>query len=64
MAFAIAGIIFVVTLIITVFVAFANGMSDAPGATVGSPLRILVIGTIIAVLVAASHYAHGFHISW
>ena len=62
LAFIIAGIVFVGTLVICAFIFFADMMSDAPSEP-GIPfLTPFIIGTIIAVLIAASHWLP--HLGW
>lgn len=55
-AFALAGIIFVVTVLICMFAAMANAMSDAVGQDGADVLSIFVIGTALALFVAACHF--------
>jgi hypothetical protein len=54
-AFIIAAIIEVVTILATVVYIFGTAMSDTTG-TNANPFPILIGGTVIAVLVAASHW--------
>lgn len=63
MSFIFAGIVFVGTLLACVLQLFAAGMSDAPSVD-GMPnvTGTLVTGTIIALLIAASHWLP--HIGW
>ena len=63
LAFILAGIIFVGTLVVSALMIFAAGMSDSPSASANVPvLSTFITGTIIAALVAASHWLP--HISW
>lgn len=63
MAFVLAGIVFVVTLLISSVLLFASGMSDSPSASADVPvLSTFITGTIIAILIAASHWLP--HFGW
>lgn len=58
MSFVVAAIIFVVTAVVSLLVAFGNMMSDAPGVNGGNPWPTLVGGTLLALVVASSHWWH------
>lgn len=60
-AFIIAGIVFVVTILISAFMLFAAGMSDNTSESV-PVTSTFVTGTIIAILIATSHWLP--HIGW
>lgn len=60
-AFIIAAIIEVITLLATAAYIFGNAMSDATGNNL-NPLPMLIGGTVIAALVASSHWLP--HIGW
>lgn len=61
-AFIIAGIIFGLTLVACILMVFAAGMSDAPSQDSVPVVPTFIGGTIIAALVAASHWMP--HINW
>jgi hypothetical protein len=64
-AFFLAGLIFVVTLLWCGLIIFAAGMSDAPSVDNDvSPMPWFVGGTTLAVLVALSHWCPLFHSGW
>lgn len=61
-AFILAGIVFVGTLAYCALMILAAGMSDSPSAAADiHPLPVFIGGTIIAALIAASHW---LHIGW
>jgi hypothetical protein len=60
-AFIVAGIIFAGTCLASVLIVFADGMSDAPSTSI-DPAPVFVTGTVIAALIAASHWFP--HIGW
>jgi hypothetical protein len=63
LAFIFAGIVFVGTLVVCAIMLFAAGMSSAPSASGEVPVvSTFITGTIIAVLIAASHWLP--HLSW
>lgn len=63
LAFIFAGIVFAGTLVVSVVMIFAAGMSDSPSAAENVPvLSTFITGTIIAGLIAASHWLP--HLSW
>lgn len=63
LAFILAGLVFIGTLVVCAFMLFAAGMSDSPSAAANVPVTsTFVIGTIIAALIAASHWLP--HIGW
>lgn len=56
-AFIIAGFVFVGTVALSGLMLFAAGMSDAPSESADkSPLWTFIIGTVLAALIAASHW--------
>lgn len=60
-AFIVAGIIFAATVVISIFVSYANSMSSAPSQdAVVSPGSIFVTGTILAIIVASTHWLATF----
>lgn len=62
-AFIIAGIVFVITVLISLVMLFGAGMSDSPSAAASVPVKATFItGTVIALLIAASHWLP--HIGW
>jgi uncharacterized membrane protein len=62
-AFILAGLVFVGTLVLCALMLFAAGMSDSPGAAANVPVTsTFITGTIIAVLIAISHWLP--HLSW
>jgi hypothetical protein len=63
MAFVLAVFVFIATIVIAFFVAFAYGMSDNP-ANNKNPISIWIFlgGTILAILIALTHY--GPHLGW
>ena len=62
-AFILAGIVFVGTLVLSALMLFAAGMSDNPTASANVPvLSTFITGAIIAVLIAASHWLP--HLAW
>ena len=62
-AFILAGIVFVATLAVSALMVFAAGMSDSPSASANVPVvSTFVTGTIIAALIAASHWMP--HLAW
>jgi hypothetical protein len=62
-AFIIAGIVAVITIIISLLMLFAAGMSDAPSAVAKVPVTsTFVTGMVIAGLIAATHWLP--HIGW
>lgn len=63
MAIAAAVVVFIVTCLLALLNLFANGMSDAPGTTVGSPGGVMVGGSIIAALILSLHWI-GPHLHW
>ena len=60
-AFILAAIIEVLTILATVLYIFGNAMSDTTGLNL-NPFPILIGGTVIALLVVASHWFP--HIGW
>ena len=63
LAFILAGIVFAGTLAVSAAMVFAAGMSDSPSASANVPvLSTFLSGTIIAVLIGASHWLP--HMSW
>jgi hypothetical protein len=63
LAFILAGIIFVGTLAVSALMMIGASMSDSPSASADVPvLSTFITGTVIAALVAASHWM--LHISW
>lgn len=60
-AFIIAAIIELLTVLATAVYIFGNAMSDATGRNL-NPFPLLIGGTVIAALVAASHWLP--HIGW
>lgn len=62
-AFIIAGIVALVTLVISALMLFAAGMSDSPSAAANVPVTsTFITGMIIAALIAATHWMP--HIGW
>lgn len=62
-AFIVAGVIFVGTILLSLLMLFAAGMSDSPSEAENVPvISTFVTGTIIAALIAASHWLP--HIGW
>lgn len=62
LAFIIAGIVFAGTVALSLLMLFAAGMSDSPSAAAGVPVTsTFIIGTVIAALIAATHW---LHMSW
>jgi hypothetical protein len=61
-AFIIAGIVFAVTVLATVAIIFADGMSDAPSVQGISPWPTLIGGSVISAMIAATHWMP--HIGW
>lgn len=62
MAFIVAGIVFLCTLALCGLELWANAMSDAPSVQ-GEPIApTFWAGTIIAALIAATHFAP--HLDW
>jgi hypothetical protein len=62
-AFILAGIVFAGTLVVSALMVFAAGMSDSPSASANVPvLSTFITGTVIAALIAASHWMP--HLSW
>ena len=61
MGLILAIIVAIGTVLITVLIVFADGMSDAPSQNGISIWPTLLIGFGIAALLAASHF---FHFSW
>lgn len=60
MAFVVAGIVFVVTVLAALFVLLGNGMSDNPSNNSSAGFKATFwVGTIISILIAGSHW-----ISW
>lgn len=57
MALILAGLIEVGTLALCFLIAFANGMSDAPGTSISS-MPVFIVGTLIAGVVGATHWVH------
>lgn len=63
MSFIFAGIVFVGTCVACFIMVLAASMSDSPEAAANVPVRsTAVTGTIIALLIAASHWLP--HIGW
>ena len=64
-AFILAGLVFVVTLVVCVIGLMAAGMSDSPSgsdAVAADVLWWFIGGTCIAVLISATHFMS--HIGW
>jgi hypothetical protein len=61
-AFIVAAIVFVLTCVVCFIAGFANMMSDAPTSRGEPVLPIFVTGTVIAAVIAFSHYMP--HIGW
>lgn len=64
-AFVVAGIVAVITILITLFMLFAAGMSDAGYAARDAEhqaIGVFLTGMIIAALIAATHWLP--HIGW
>ena len=65
MAFIIAGIVFLISLGIFLFIYIASMMSDSPSASAdasSTATSVLIGGTIVAVLIASTHYLP--HFGW
>lgn len=63
LAFIIAGVVFAGTILLSVLMLFAAGMSDSPSASADVPVvSTFITGTIIAALIAASHWLP--HVAW
>lgn len=63
MAIYLGIVIFIITLMLCAFILFAGGMSDEPDNPEGNTaLLTFLAGTVIAVLVFASHWLP--HIGW
>jgi hypothetical protein len=60
-AFIVAGLIMVGTVLLSLFVGFAESMATAPRYD-NSPLVVFAVGTALSVLVAATHWLP--HIGW
>lgn len=60
-AFIIAVIVFVGSIFVAFVVAYAQDMADAPVYD-NTPLTFLICGTVLAVLIAASHWFP--HLGW
>lgn len=62
MAFILAGVIFVITIVITAITAMGNMMSDNPSDNnSGGFIIVFITGTAISAAFAASHW---IHIGW
>lgn len=57
MGLVIAGLVFVVTLLWCFFLGFASSMSDAPSQDGLDILPWFIGGTVISLLIAASHWS-------
>jgi len=62
MALILAGVIFIATLAFCALMAFAAGMSDSQSTSSNNVVLTFVTGTILAVLVGASHWMP--HVGW
>jgi hypothetical protein len=61
-AYIVAGFVFAITCLVCCAIVFANGMAPAPGTNDTPILPAFVVGAVIAVLVAATHFLP--HIGW
>lgn len=61
MAFVLAGIVMVLTLAGVVLIIMADMNAPAPSMTSISPVPLLISGTVVAALLAASHF---INIGW
>lgn len=57
-AYILAVIVLVITVLISLAVAFGNSMSDAPTVQGTRIWPIMLIGCIAAAMIAASHFVH------
>lgn len=59
MAFVVAGIVFVVTVLAALFVMLGSGMSDNPSDNSSAGFKTTFwVGTGLALLIAGSHWIH------
>jgi hypothetical protein len=54
-AFIVAGVVFTITVLLSLLMLFAAGMSDQPGAESGAG-GVFVGGTILSALILATHW--------